>query len=184
MAEFSTYKAFQNFRQHVLRESRYVHNEDAQSFLKTVLETSQKRHHEIPRRAHILSRAEWTWWRTLEQEGDEFEVPAPYSQDRMRPLYMQPKRDVSIQRVFRVCILRRIKKRLCPKSGHPLATTYQSASSRHSRPLTLVDCSVGHDSGINLYFDFDNCAIMSRCGRTGKGRLERYRPRIFRTGHG
>ena len=43
MAAFSTFKSFQNFRQQVLRESRYMHNDEARAFLETVLDTSKNR---------------------------------------------------------------------------------------------------------------------------------------------
>lgn len=156
MAEFSTYRAFQNFRQHVLRESRYVHNEEARSFLEAVLSTSKKRHCTFAEGRIFYRAQKGHGWRTIEQDGDEFDVPAPYSQDRMRPLTHEAK-EGRINPKGIPCLYLASNEKTALAEVRPSAGDYVSIGQfKTLKPLTLVNCSVGHDSGINLYFDIDN----------------------------
>ena len=156
MTEFSTYRAFQNFRRHVLRESRYVHNEDARLFLETVLATSEKRHSGVPE-GRIFYRAQKGHdWRTLEQDGDAFDVPAPYSQKRMRPLAFEAKEGRANPKGI-PCLYLATEEKTAMSEMRPSVGDYVSVGQfKTLKPLTLIDCSIGHDSGINLYFDLDN----------------------------
>ncbi len=155
MAEFRTYKAFQDFRHHVLRESRYVLNDVSQAFLKMVLTTSQKRHSKFQEGRIFYRAQQGHGWQSIEQGDEEYEVPAPHSQERMRPrphaategranpkgipyLYLATDKETAMSEV------------------RPSVGDYVSVGQfKMLRSLRLVDCSIGHASGINLFFDLE-----------------------------
>jgi len=153
MTEFTTYRDFQNFRQHVLRESRYVLDDFARSFLGTVLATSAGRRREFPE-GRIFWRAQvGHGWQTIQQDDDEYEVPGPHSQDRMRPRpHVATEGRVNPKGI--PCLYLTTDKKTAMAEVRPSVGTYVSVGQfKTLRPLALLDCSVGHNSGFNLYFE-------------------------------
>ena len=154
MAEFSTYKAFQNFRQHVLRESRYVLDDNSQSFLRTVLATSENRHREVPEGQVFWRAQQGHDWQQVQQDDDEFEVPAPNSIKRMRPLPHAATEGRANPKGIPYLYLA-TDKETAMSEVRPSVGDYVSVGQfKTLRPLTLVDCSVGHDSRLSLFIDF------------------------------
>ncbi len=152
MTEFSTYQAFQIFRRHVLRESRYVLDDVAQSFLKTVLATSGGRRREFPEGRNFWRAQEGHGWEKIQQNDDEFEVPGPLSQVRMRPLPHAAIEGRANPKGI-PCLYLATDKETAMAEVRPSVGTYVSVGQfKTLRPLTLLDCYVGHNSGFNLYF--------------------------------
>jgi hypothetical protein len=154
MAEFSTYKAFQNFRQHVLRQSRYIHDEASRSFLETLLATSEKRH-QVVQEGRIFWRAQrGHGWEPVQEIDDE--VPAPHPQDRMRPLSYQAQEGRVNPKGIPYLYLA-TDKETAMAEVRPTVGDYVSVGQfKTLKPLTLVDCSIGHDSALPFYIDFEN----------------------------
>ena len=156
MAEFTTFRAFQNFREHVLRKSRYILDEEAQAFLETVLATSKNRHHKI-RKGRIFFRAQQGHdWQTIEQDGHEFEVPAAHSQKRMLPRTHAATEGRANPKGIPCLYLATTEKTALSEVRPSVGDSVSIGQFKTLKPLTLVDCSIGHDSDNNwLYFDLE-----------------------------
>lgn len=151
MNEFGTYQAFQIFRRHVLRESRYVLDNVAQLFLETVLATSGDRRKEIPK-GRIFWRAQrGHGWEKIQQDDDEFEIPGPHPKHRMRPRpHAATEGRVNPKGI--PCLYLATDKKTAMAEVRPSVGVYVSVGQFETlRPLALLDCSVGSGSEfINL----------------------------------
>ena len=152
MTGFSTYQAFQIFRQHVLWESRYVLDDVAQSFLKAVLSTSVGRRKELPEGQIIWRAQEGYELMKIQQNDDEFETPGPHSQDRMLPLpHAATEGRVNPKGI--PCLYLSTYKETAMAEVRPSVGTYVSVGKfKTLRSLTLLDCSIDRKSGLKLYF--------------------------------
>jgi len=153
MAEFGTYRAFHIFRRHVLRGFRYVLDDVAQSFLETVLATSEGRRREVLEGRIFWRAQEGHGWETIQQDDDEFEVPGPYPQNRMRPLPHAAIEGRANPKGI-PCLYLATDKETAMAEVRPTVGTYVSVGQfKTLRPLTLLDCSMGYNSGFNFYFE-------------------------------
>ena len=115
--------------------------------------TSEGRRREVPE-GRIFWRAQvGHGWEKIQQDDDEFEVPGPYHQDRMRPLP-----DAAIEGRANPkgisCLYLATDKKTAKAEVRPSVGTYVSVGQfKTMRPLALLDCSVSHNSGFNLYFE-------------------------------
>lgn len=154
MTDFGTYQAFHVFRRHVLRESRYVLDNVAQSFLETVLATSGDRRKEIPE-GRIFWRAQrGHGWEKIQQDDDEFEVPGPHPKHRMRPL-PNAATEGRVNPKGIPCLYLATNKETAMAEVRPSVGIYVSVGQfKTLRPLALLDCSVGSGGEfINLYIE-------------------------------
>jgi len=153
MTGFTTYRDFKNFRQHVLRESRYVLDDFARSFLDAVLATSAGRQREFPEGRTFWRAQEGHGWQTIQQDDDELEVPGPNSQDRMRPQSHVATEGRANPKGI-PCLYLATDKETAMAEIRPSAGSYVSVGQfKTLRLLTLIDCSVGHKSGFTFYFE-------------------------------
>lgn len=152
MAEFVTYRDFQNFRKHVLQESRYVLDDSSKSFLNIVLETSTGRKREFSEGQIFWRAQEGHGLDTIKQEGNEFEVPGPHSKDRMLPRpYVATEGRANPKGIPYLYLATDEKTAMA--EVRPTVGSYMSVGQfKTLRPITLLDCSVGHKSGFKLYF--------------------------------
>lgn len=86
MAEFPTLRGYWRFEQSVKHKARFVHDDEAQEFLKIVLETSESRRKTLLAGA-VLFRAQLGFsWRTENSgEANEFDIETAHPPERMRP---------------------------------------------------------------------------------------------------
>jgi len=153
VAEFNTYQAFQIFRQHVLRESRYVLDENAQLFLKTVLATSGQRRREVPQDRIYWRAQEGHGWELIQQDNDEFEVPTPHTQDRMRPGPHAATEGRANPKGLPYLYLATDKETAMAEVRPPVGSYVSVGQFKTLRPLIIFDCSVEHNSRFSLYFE-------------------------------
>jgi RES domain-containing protein len=85
MAEFASYRSYQNFSESVRTQWRYASEPEQVAFLKVLLATSVRRR-ELIARGTYLWRAQvgYDWYPT--RAPAEEEQPAPFSAERMKPL--------------------------------------------------------------------------------------------------
>lgn len=153
MTEFTSYRDFQNFQQHVLRESRYVLDDFARSFLDIVLATSAGRRQEFPEGRIFWRAQEGHGWDSIQQDDDEFEVPGPHSQDRMRPRSHVATEGRANPKGI-PCLYLATDEETAMAEVRPSVGSYVSVGQfKTFRPLTLFDCSVGHDSRFTFFFE-------------------------------
>lgn len=148
MTEFGTYQAFQVFRRHVLWESRYVLDDVAQSFLETVLATSGGRRKEIPEGRIFWRAQEGHGWEEIRQDDDEFVVPGPHPQDRMRPLPHSATEGRVNPKGIPYLYLATDKKTAIAEVRPSVGIYVSVGQFKTMRPLALLDCSVGSGSEI------------------------------------
>lgn len=153
MVEFKTYQAFQVFRQHVLRESRYVLDETAQLFLRSVLATSEGRRREFPKGRNFWRAQQGHGWQTIYQDDDEFDVPGPHTQERMRPRPNAATEGRANPKGIPYLYVATDKETAMAEMRSSVGDYVSVGQFKTLKPLTLLDCSIGHSSGINLYFD-------------------------------
>ena len=153
MTEFSTYEAYQIFRRHVLRESRYVLDDVAQSFLRTVLATSAGRRRELPEGRSFWRAQEGHGWKKIQQNDDEFEIPAPHSQDRMRPPPHAATEGRANPKGIPYLYLATDKETAMAEIRPSVGTYVSVGQFKMLRPLTLFDCSVDHSDRLGWYFE-------------------------------
>jgi RES domain-containing protein len=85
MSVFKSANSYWDFARSVKSEARYVYSDEVQSFLNTVVQTSESRRKKIPK-GHVLTRAQRGSEPELRQEGeDEFYVDAAYGHERKKP---------------------------------------------------------------------------------------------------
>ncbi|MFD1984025.1 RES family NAD+ phosphorylase [Mesorhizobium newzealandense] len=152
MAEFESWRSYWEFHRTVSRELRFVRTREAEQFLETVLATSAKRRTDF-KEGYVFWRSQLGHdWREEGEEGATFEVLRAYPPERMKPLrdrasdgranpkgipclYLATERDTAIAEVR-------------PWIGSHVSV----AQFRTLRPLTIIDCSRGHNK-MNLYFE-------------------------------
>lgn len=152
MTEFKTYMAFKNFRWHVLRRSRYVLDSEAEQFLQAVRERCEKRAVEIPERSLFWRAQRGHGTDVTNHDGDEIEYPCPHPTERMRPLEgFASEGRVNPKGI--PCLYVASDRETAMSEVRPSVGTYVSVGQfMTKRKLRVVDCSVGHDSGVNLFF--------------------------------
>lgn len=87
MQEFKSWRDFWKFEQATKNRTRYVHAPEVESFLYTVLHTTEKRV-EVLAQEQILWRAQLGCdWEPFYQEGEYIDdIPTPHPPNRMKPL--------------------------------------------------------------------------------------------------
>lgn len=153
MTEFNTYQAFQHFRHHVLRESRYILGDDAQTFLKTVLATSKKRRRRLPKGRNFWRAQEGHEWRTIQQNGQQFEILAPHPENRMRPRSFAATEGRANPKGIPYLYLSTDRKTAMAEVRPSVGTYVSVGQFKILRPLTILDCSIGHETAFNFYFE-------------------------------
>jgi len=85
MSDFPTVYGYANFERSVKCVARFVHDSETRDFLKIVMETSEIRRKTV-QRGKILYRAQRGFtFRTIDEDGEEFEIEEAHSADRMVP---------------------------------------------------------------------------------------------------
>ena len=149
--EFKTYRAYYDFKNHVLRNFRYVFDESTKQFLEAILNTSHSR-------KRIISLGSTLWraqgghsWETISQDSDP--LPAPHDEDRMSPLVGEAREGRANPKGIPCLYLATDKETAMAEVRPTLGSMISVGQFRILRELELVDCSVGHDSELSIYFE-------------------------------
>lgn len=152
MPVFKSWQSYRNFERNVKRHNRYIRTSEMEEFLQTVLATSEKKKEKIPKDT-IFWRAQLGHdWESVKQNGEEFEIPCPFSPARMKPvshmaregranpkgipyLYLATDRDTAMAEV------------------RPWIGSYISVGQfKVFRNLLLANCSFEHEKDFFFYF--------------------------------
>jgi len=151
--EFKSWNDFDQFERSVRQSARFVHEPLVRTFLRTLLETSQTRHRKISAGKYLWRAQVGHAWREREQDDVQWNEPAPYPRERMKPpahfafegrvnpkgipcLYTATGRDTAMSEV------------------RPSIGSYVSVGQfRLKREVVLVDFSVGYDSKRDFYVE-------------------------------
>jgi len=150
---FKTYRAFYDFRNHVIQNFRYVFDDSTNQFLQTVLNTSHSR-----RRIIELGSALWRAqgghsWETVNQDLNPLTIPAPHDKDRMSPLVGEAREGRANPKGIPCLYLATDKETAMAEVRPTLGSLISVGQFRILKKLHLVDCSVGHASELNIYYD-------------------------------
>jgi hypothetical protein len=86
MAEFKSYRSYWDFSKSVTQEWRYIRSAEQELFLATLIDTSQNRTEEIPQGATLWRAQVGNDWNEVDDDGEKWDEPCPYSPERMKPL--------------------------------------------------------------------------------------------------
>lgn len=153
MPHFKTYNAFNEFSMHVRGRSRYILDVSTKEFLDTVLYTSEKRKRQAAKGMNLWRAQEGHGWRMTQQHEETFEIPSPHKPERMKPC-----REFAVEGRANakgiLCLYLATDKETAMAEVRPPVGAYVSVGQfKLLGDLSLIDCSVGHASGINLYFE-------------------------------
>jgi hypothetical protein len=153
MAEFRSWQSYQTFAWNVKRQASYVFSEETEGFLKTVIVTSESRKKIMPQ-GRILWRAQLGHaWRKCQQEDDQFEVPAPFLPERMKPLRYTA-REGRVNAKGLSCLYLANHRKTAMAEIRPWIGSYISVGQfRTLRELTVLDCSIFYTNNSVFYFD-------------------------------
>lgn len=153
MAEFESWRSYENFAHAVKRKSRYIRDGRAQTFLDTVLATSGVRKKTV-RAGRIFWRAQQgNGWRTESHDDIGIEVPAPLESRRMKPL-VDSAREGRVNPKGIPCLYLATDKDTAMAEVRPWLGLYVSVGQfKVSGDLVVMDCSVLHGSKRTWYFE-------------------------------
>lgn len=153
MPEFESWQSYRSFAWSVKRRTRYVFDDQVTEFLRAVAATSGVRKRSVPS-GKVLWRAQHgNGFEIVRQEEHEFEVPAPFAPERMRPL-PHSAREGRVNPKGIPCLYLATDKETAMAEVRPWVGSYISVGQfKTLRDLKLIDCSVEHDSGFSLFFE-------------------------------
>jgi len=148
MSEFESQNSYSHFEHSVKRKARYVFEEKADKFLRTVLETSEHRKRKLPKDRFLWRAQQGDHWVTVcNDDGEEFEDQQPLPPDRMKPLTASAREGRANPKGI-PCLYLATDKETAMAEVRPWIASYISVGQfKTLRDLTLVDCSVEHAAG-------------------------------------
>jgi len=151
--EFASWQSYRTFAWSVKRKARYVFEDHVDEFLGTVVATSEGRKRSFPS-GRVLWRAQHGHdFETIRQDEHEFEVPAPFSSDRMKPLPYSA-REGRVNPKGLPCLYLATDKETAMAEVRPWLGSYISVGQfKTLKDLVLVDCSVDHGRGFTIFFE-------------------------------
>ena len=169
MARFRSWESYRRFGRAVRQSLRYVRSEESEAFLETVLVTSAMRRVTLKGQSMLWRAQLGHHWRTLRQDGMEFEVERAYARDRMKPppdrAYEGRANPMGIP-----CLYLATTKETAMYEVRPWMGSYVSVGQfKTLKDLEIVDCS--HDYGSRTIYFHDPTpeeaekAVWSEIGR-------------------
>jgi hypothetical protein len=146
MATFSSCHAFRSFSKSIMRKSRYVFEPDVEEFLKTVLETGEKRKTTLPAGSHLYRAQLGFEWEPELIDPDEpragtYDVPGPLPRGRMKPL-SDSAREGRVNPKGIPCLYLSDDKKTAMAEQRPWLDSYVSVGYFSIRKdLQMIDCS-------------------------------------------
>lgn len=153
MNEFKSWSSYRNFANRVRRKTRYIRTPEDDDFLREVLRTSSSRIREVPAGIGLWRAQLGHGWQP-HYEGDRHvaDLPAAYLPARMKPLPERAKEGRANPKGIPVLYLSTRKKTAMSEVRPWLGSLVSCAHFTTARDLKIVDFSVHHDSGFDLYF--------------------------------
>jgi hypothetical protein len=147
---FKSARSYRDFARSVQQQFRYARTPEQEEFLTLVAATSASRSRTM-KAGFLLWRAQLgNHWRMQEQNGASFEIAAPYSPERMKPI-TEKVSDGRANPKGIACLYLATKEETAALEVRPLIGSYVSvAQFRVLRDVRLADCS-GREIG-NLAF--------------------------------
>lgn len=152
MCDFESWQSYSAFAYSVMRESRYIYDAQTRKFLDTVLMTSSKRKLEIPSESFFWRAQQGFVWQTINQDGEEFDVPAPFMPERMKPL-PNAAREGRVNPKGIPCLYLADNQETALAEVRPWVGSLVSIGRfQILKSLLLVDCSIKDEDTFRIYF--------------------------------
>ena len=142
MREFTSLRNYKHFEQSVKEKARFVHDEQVQEFLQTVLETSKSRSGELPK-GQLLFRAQrgFSWRPQSFEDHEDIEVQGAHPRSRMIPT-AEHARDGRVSPSGIPVLYLASSSKAAMAEVRPWVGSYVSlAQFKLMRGCTVVDCS-------------------------------------------
>lgn len=153
MSHFDSARAFANFQDHVMRQSRYILGETSQRFLDSVIATSKSRDLTVPEGSNYWRAQRGHDWQTIQQGHDEFEVPGPHPGRKMRPRTDRAM-EGRVNPKGIPCLYVATDRDTAMAETRPTIGSFVSVGQfKTLRELKILDCSIGHASGITIFLN-------------------------------
>lgn len=153
MAEFETWRSFDNFANSVKRKSRYFRDARTQSFLDTVLTTSGVRKKTVQAGSIFWRAQQGHGWLTDSHNDIEIDAPAPLESRRMKPL-VDSAREGRVNPKGIPCLYLATDKETAMAEVRPwLGLCVSVGQFRILSNLVVMDCSVLHESKRAFFFE-------------------------------
>jgi hypothetical protein len=152
MPGFKSVNSYRDFADSVKSRARYMHTDEVQEFLETVMETSESRRKTL-KKGRILARAQRGSEPRLERQGeDEFYVDGAYSPERMKPK-AELVGDGRVNPRGIPCLYLADNSKTAMAEVRPWLGSYVSvAQFKVIRDCEIVDCSMDKKGGVTFVF--------------------------------
>lgn len=151
MSKFKTYRDYASFRTHVKFVSRHVFDSEAKDFLDTVLKTSKERKTIIEAGTILWRAQEGNDWREIDNNNNKIDVPCAHHPLRMTPLKNKASEGRVNPKGIPVLYLASLKNTALSEVRPSVGEFVSVAQFKIEKQLNIINCSLGHDSGINLF---------------------------------
>ena len=152
MKELSSWDSYRIFQQSVKRKARYIFEDHADRFLKTVIATSKARKKELPIDRYLWRAQQGDHWTVITQDEEEYPDQQPLPPTRMKPLPGSAHEGRANPKGI-PCLYLATDKDTAMAEVRPWIGSYVSVGQfKTMKDLVLVDCSVEHQTKIWSYW--------------------------------
>lgn len=150
---FASWNAFWGFSNAVRYRSRFVQDKHVTAFLRAASESAASRVVTIEKEKAVWRAQVGHALDPREQDGVEYDEPVPFPADRMKPLRHTAQEGRVNPRGI-PCLYAASNKETAVAEVRPwLGALVSVAQLAPKKPLRLVNCSEGHESRFDLYFE-------------------------------
>ena len=150
MSEFKSADSYRHFADRVRRKARFIRTSEDEDFLREVVRTSKGRIRTHPTGFGLWRAQRGHDW-CQEDESPDHITPAPYCCARMKPRQGRAKEGRANPKGISVLYLSTHRETAMSEVRPPIGSFVSCAHFKTTRPLTIVDFSVYHHAGIDIY---------------------------------
>lgn len=153
MTEFKSWRSYWEFEHATKQRTRYVRDPETEAFLQAVRHTGEKRVQIIPADG-FLWRAQLgcNWEAVCENKEHLYDIPAPYSQERMKPLVGQATEGRANPKGIPFLYLASERDTALAEVRPWMGSLISVGQFRTLRQLRIVNCTTDRE-GFNIYLE-------------------------------
>ena len=153
MSEFKSWKSYRDFANRIRRENRFIRLAEEEDFLREVLRTSKSRIRVLPKNFGLWRAQLGHAWRPFHQDEQYVDdIPSAYPPERMKPVKGRATEGRANPKGISILYLSTHQQTAMSEVRPWLGSLVSCAHFKTSRPLTIVDFSVYHNTSSMFYF--------------------------------
>lgn len=155
--EFKSWRSFMTFEQKTVHESRFIHDDETNDFLKAIIDTSDARTHWISK-GQILWRAQLgnEKKKNIDKNKLVSEEVLPYTSERMKPLIGEASEGRANPKGIPYLYLSDDKDTALTEVRPWIGSLVSLAEFKLNNKVKLIDCSVEHNKVTRYYLNEPN----------------------------